>query len=361
MFLRQSWGVVTWSVITQEKDLRLVPDESDGKDISVYLGLAAAAFLLVMLYPSDSTSEHDISLRPAQLSPAGTAQEPASRKGSGRLRLPQSAATPFANESADTGISALGVSSACRMATLAILPAFCIGRHLATDAFCVPCNTLHSCLAQIGQGLVAGSSRMTRNRDSSTSLNLWLGVDAAAEPAPTPKTSVQVASHLDFESHLQSPHIMSHFHSSTYTDRAAKSRQHAGPFLQHFQCWNHNPALTIRMPGKELSKLIFECSTYCTYIVSLSAEPIERLTDKLLTSEGVWQDVAQRMPAALLVVFVGMVVAIVQYPTVVRALRLGPSAARIIVPTLDEWRTGVAHFLAPYDVASCRPCMHACS
>ncbi|CAL8471686.1 g11228 [Coccomyxa elongata] len=186
-----------WFKVAEEKDLRLVPDESDEKDISVYLGLAAAAFLLVMLYPSDSTSEHDISLHPAQLSPAGTAQEPASRKGSGRLRLPQSPATPFANESADTGIGTLG------------------------------------------------SAQMTRNRDSSASLNLWLGVDTAAEPAltPAPKTSVQ--------------------------------------------------------------------------------------------------DVARRMPAALLVVFVGMVVAVVQYPTVVRALRLGPSAPRIIVPTLDEWRTGI--------------------
>ncbi len=95
----------------QEKDLRLVPDESDEKDISVYLGLAAAAFLLVMLYPSDNTSEHDISMRPAnQLPPAGMAHEPASRKGSGRLRLPQNATTPFAND-ADTGPGTLGLSS----------------------------------------------------------------------------------------------------------------------------------------------------------------------------------------------------------------------------------------------------------
>ena len=56
------------------------------------------------------------------------------------------------------------------------------------------------------------------------------------------------------------------------------------------------------------------------------------------------------MPAALLVVFVGVVVAIVQYPMVVRALRLGPSAPHVVVPTLDEWKTGVAlcicHLLA---------------
>ena len=51
------------------------------------------------------------------------------------------------------------------------------------------------------------------------------------------------------------------------------------------------------------------------------------------------------MPAALLVVFVGIVVAIVQYPMVVRALRLGPSIPRIIVPTAGEWKTGGARSL----------------
>lgn len=55
------------------------------------------------------------------------------------------------------------------------------------------------------------------------------------------------------------------------------------------------------------------------------------------------------MPAALLVVFVGMVVAIVQYPIVVRALRFGPSAPRIIVPSMDEWRTGIVQSVAPID------------
>ena len=44
------------------------------------------------------------------------------------------------------------------------------------------------------------------------------------------------------------------------------------------------------------------------------------------------------MPGALLVVLVGIVVAIVQYPTVVRALRLGPSIHRIIVPRRPSGR-----------------------
>ena len=46
------------------------------------------------------------------------------------------------------------------------------------------------------------------------------------------------------------------------------------------------------------------------------------------------------MPGALLVVLVGIVVAIVQYPTVMHALRLGPSIPRIIVPTAAQWKTG---------------------
>lgn len=52
------------------------------------------------------------------------------------------------------------------------------------------------------------------------------------------------------------------------------------------------------------------------------------------------QDVARRLPAALLVVFVGIVAALVQYPMVLRALRLGPNIPRIILPTLDEWKHG---------------------
>ncbi|KAK9918174.1 hypothetical protein WJX75_001970 [Coccomyxa subellipsoidea] len=185
-----------WFKVAEEKDLRLVPDESDEKDISVYLGLAAAAFLLVMLYPSNTTVA-DISLRPAaQAATPGGAQEPfLSCKGSGRPRMHRSPSLPSASDAVET--SSVG----------------------------------------------SGSARMTRNRDSSASLNLWLGIEGSSDTAPVQKTRMQ--------------------------------------------------------------------------------------------------DVARMMPGALLVVLVGIVVAIVQYPTVVRALRLGPSIPRIIVPTAAQWKTGI--------------------
>lgn len=105
---------VVWNVILfQEKDLRIVPDESNEKDICVYLGLAATAFLLVMLYPSNSSAPTtDVSLRPAaQLPPSGAAQEPTMhRKGSGRARLTQSPNTP-SSDAMETSSAGSGLHS----------------------------------------------------------------------------------------------------------------------------------------------------------------------------------------------------------------------------------------------------------
>jgi hypothetical protein len=89
-----------------------VPDESDEKDISVYLGLAAAAFLLVMLYPSNTTVA-DISLRPAaQAATPGSAQEPfLSCKGSGRPRMHRSPSLPSASDAVETSSVGSGLLS----------------------------------------------------------------------------------------------------------------------------------------------------------------------------------------------------------------------------------------------------------
>ncbi len=88
-----------------------MPDESGDKDVSVYLGLAAAAFLLVMLYPGD-TSAPDISLRPAaQLAPAGGAHEPfMSGKGGGRPRMQRSPSLPCASDALETSSVGSGPS-----------------------------------------------------------------------------------------------------------------------------------------------------------------------------------------------------------------------------------------------------------
>lgn len=74
------------SAARQEKDLRLVPNEGAEKDITVYLGLAAAAFLLLTLYPSKEP--HDASMHPSGAERAGAAASgmgEAVRKGSGGL------------------------------------------------------------------------------------------------------------------------------------------------------------------------------------------------------------------------------------------------------------------------------------
>ena len=52
------------------------------------------------------------------------------------------------------------------------------------------------------------------------------------------------------------------------------------------------------------------------------------------------QEVARRMPGALLVVLLGITIAIIQYPSVLRTLRFGPSMPQLVWPTWDEWKKG---------------------
>jgi hypothetical protein len=88
----------------QEKDLRLVPDEGEGKDITVYLGLAAAAFLLLTLYPNREVPMEDVSLLPSSARAAAGLPE-TRRKERG---FPPRASSPVP-QAADTGES----SSVC--------------------------------------------------------------------------------------------------------------------------------------------------------------------------------------------------------------------------------------------------------
>lgn len=60
-------------------------------------------------------------------------------------------------------------------------------------------------------------------------------------------------------------------------------------------------------------------------------------SDKLLH---MGQAVARRVPAALLVVLVGLVVAAVQNPHVFQDLHLGPTVPTLTLPTWQEWKTG---------------------
>lgn len=50
------------------------------------------------------------------------------------------------------------------------------------------------------------------------------------------------------------------------------------------------------------------------------------------------------MPGALLVVLVGVTIAIIQYPSVLRTLRLGPSVPQLVWPSWEEWKKGAASF-----------------
>ena len=54
------------------------------------------------------------------------------------------------------------------------------------------------------------------------------------------------------------------------------------------------------------------------------------------------QEVAKRMPGALLVVLVGVIIAIIQYPSVLRTLRFGPSIPHLVWPSWEEWKKGAA-------------------
>ena len=48
------------------------------------------------------------------------------------------------------------------------------------------------------------------------------------------------------------------------------------------------------------------------------------------------------MPGALLVVLMGIIIAIIQYPSVLRTLRFGPSMPQVVWPTWKEWKKGAA-------------------
>ncbi len=54
----------------------------------------------------------------------------------------------------------------------------------------------------------------------------------------------------------------------------------------------------------------------------------------------------RHVPAALLVVATGLVVTVAQYPSVLRALRLGPRLPTLAAPTGRQWATG-ARGVAP--------------
>ncbi len=92
---QHSWCL---GVFAQEKDLRVVPEGGGEKDVTVYLGLAAAAFLLLTLYPSKTPADASVSLHGGTCSdrssgaavPSGGAE--AGRKGSGGL--PHRASSP---------------------------------------------------------------------------------------------------------------------------------------------------------------------------------------------------------------------------------------------------------------------------
>ena len=58
------------------------------------------------------------------------------------------------------------------------------------------------------------------------------------------------------------------------------------------------------------------------------------------------------MPGALLVVLAGLMVAVIQYPSVLRTLRFGPSMPQILWPTWEEWKKGAAP--SPRLLDSCR-------
>jgi hypothetical protein len=73
------------------------------------------------------------------------------------------------------------------------------------------------------------------------------------------------------------------------------------------------------------------------------------------------QDVVGKMPGALLVLAVGVVVAVVQYPVVVCALRLGPATPRIVIPTIEEWKTGGHRQLQPSAVVNFLQTLHLSS
>ena len=64
------------------------------------------------------------------------------------------------------------------------------------------------------------------------------------------------------------------------------------------------------------------------------------------------------MPGALLVVLLGMVVAVIQYPSVLRALRFGPSVPHVIWPSWDEWKKGLVSSQFHHVWCSC--CFKAC-
>ena len=118
------------------------------KDAMLYISLAAAAFLLVLLYP-------DAEAPPAEQPPAAAA--------------------------AGAHIGGASLGAAKRAADLVQLQ-----QQLATSGS----GDRH----EAGDGRAPGTANcvLPTNRESSASLNVWLGVDRHSEPRPAPADTVNV-------------------------------------------------------------------------------------------------------------------------------------------------------------------------
>lgn len=57
------------------------------------------------------------------------------------------------------------------------------------------------------------------------------------------------------------------------------------------------------------------------------------------------------MPGALLVVLLGLLIAVIQYPSVLRTLRFGPSMPHVVWPTWVEWKKGGVPLEASWNAA----------
>ena len=63
---------------------------------------------------------------------------------------------------------------------------------------------------------------MTRNRDSSASLNLWLGTEGSSDTAPVQKTRMQVLTSLPCKHQNSDPFSPIHPHHSMLTGTPVK-------------------------------------------------------------------------------------------------------------------------------------------
>ena len=57
--------------------------------------------------------------------------------------------------------------------------------------------------------------------------------------------------------------------------------------------------------------------------------------------QGEKADAQIKVPAALIVVLLGLAAALLQHPHVASQLRLGPSTPRLVLPTQQQWLKGV--------------------